>query len=134
MSMFSFKFFNYLACFLFSSFFLLRKIHPELTSAANLPLFVCELLPTAWPLKDKCCRFAPRNQKPRPLKQRAPNLTTRPPGLALYLFIYLFNHKWCHTVCNVLEFFIINELCQNLYLYIWIVSFHLTIWMYYEFI
>ena len=31
--------------FLFLFFFLLRKIHPELTSVANLPLLVCESLP-----------------------------------------------------------------------------------------
>ena len=37
---------------------------------------------TAWPLTDEWCRSMPRNQT-RATEESAPNLTTRPPGLAL---------------------------------------------------
>ena len=41
--------------------FLLRKIHPELTSIANLPLFCMWATTTAWPLTNEWCRSAPGN-------------------------------------------------------------------------
>ena len=65
--------------FLLFSFFFLRKICPELTSAANLPLFVCGLPPQhgQWQMSEPC----PWTE-PRPLKQSEPELTTRPPRLA----------------------------------------------------
>ena len=47
--------------FLFLSLFLLRKIHPKLTSTANLPLLCMWAAATAWPLTDEWCGFTPRN-------------------------------------------------------------------------
>ena len=45
-------------------FFLLRKIHPELTSVTNLPLVCMGTATTAWALISQWCRYAPRNQSP----------------------------------------------------------------------
>ena len=62
-------------------FFLLRKIHPELTSTANLPLFVCGQPPQRghWQTSGV---GPPLGIEPRLLKQSALNLTTRLLGLA----------------------------------------------------
>ena len=68
--------------------FWLRKIHPELASAASLPLFFffsCMWATTmAWPLTDKQCRSAPQTELRLP-KQSVLNLITRPLRLALKL-------------------------------------------------
>ena len=48
--------------FSFSFSSLLREIHFELTSVANLPLFYMWAAVTAWPLRDEWCRSAPRSQ------------------------------------------------------------------------
>ena len=82
--------------------FLLRKICPELTSVANLPLSADAELPwaniccqsstfcmwaaaTARPLTDDGCRSV-QGTEPRPLKRNTLNLTTRPVGLAPDIF------------------------------------------------
>ena len=58
---------------------LLRKIGPELTSVANLPLFFMWVAATAWPPMKGVglCLVI----EPGPPKQNVPNLTTRPQGL-----------------------------------------------------
>ena len=61
--------------------FLLRKIRPELTSVANLPHFLCELLPQQGHLQTSGVGLRP-GTVPGPPKWSALNLTTRPPGLA----------------------------------------------------
>ena len=71
----------------FLSFFLLllRKICPEVTSAANLPLFVCEPPPQhghSWTSGVGPCL----GTKPRLSKQSTLNLTTRPGLLSLKLY------------------------------------------------
>ena len=71
-------------CFWFVTFFCFspEEDSPELTSIANLPLFVCELPPqhSHWQTSG----VDPRpGIEPRPLKWSVPNLTTRPLGLAL---------------------------------------------------
>ena len=60
----------------FFFFFWLRKIHPELTSIANLPLLCRWVTTTTWPLMssvDPCL-----GTELRPLKQSALKLSTRP--------------------------------------------------------
>ena len=63
-------------------FFLLRKICPELTSTANLPLFVCEPPPHYGHWQMSGAGPYPGNE-PGPPKWGALNLITRPLGLAL---------------------------------------------------
>src|SRR3712207_4869248 len=59
-------------------FFPLRKIRPELTSVANLPLFCMWVADTAW-LTMSGVGLCP-GTKPGPLKRGTPNLTTRQQG------------------------------------------------------
>ena len=80
--------------FLFVWFFcllLLRKICPELTSAANLPLFVCEPLPQHGHQQMSGVGLHPGTE-PRPPKQSTLNLTTRPLRLTLVSFLKKHTH------------------------------------------
>ena len=74
-----------------SSSFLLRKICPELTSVADLPLFVRELLSQHghWQTSNVGPNLGTEPTLP---KRSTPNLTTRPPGLAQECFHTL---EWC---------------------------------------
>ena len=62
--------------------FLLRKICPELTSIANLPLFVCELQPQHSHGQTSGVGLHP-GSKPGAPQWSVLNLTTKPTGLAL---------------------------------------------------
>ena len=69
-----------------SAFFFLTKICPELTSAANLPLFVCKLPP--WHGHWQTSSIGPHlGTEPGLWKQSVLNLTARPPGLPLTLLL-----------------------------------------------
>ena len=65
--------------------FLLRKIHRELTSVANLPLFCMLATATAW-LLPRGIGLCPETE-PGPPKWRVTNLTTRQLRLALLYFL-----------------------------------------------
>ena len=67
---------------------LVRNIHSELTSIANLPLFCIWVTTRAW--LDKWCRSAPGIQtcKPGLPKQNVPDLTAMPWGLPLPVIFY----------------------------------------------
>ena len=61
---------------------MLSKIHPELISASDLSLFVCELPPKHGHRQMSGVGPCPGTE-PRPTKQSVPNLTSRSLGLAL---------------------------------------------------
>ena len=105
--------FTYVLFFFLSFFlFLLRKSHPELTSAANLPLFVCEPPPQhgQWQMNGVVLRLG---TEPRPWKQSATNLTTRLLELALLIchFIKLIFENSPHIPCYMSLHTVISFQC-----------------------
>ena len=68
-------------------FFILLKIHPELTSVANLSLFRLWAAVTAWPLIDSWCRSVPGNRA-QATKEEHTELNHVPLGLALNCYLW----------------------------------------------
>ena len=91
------------SCYPFFS--LLRKIHPELTSAANLPLFCMQASTTAWPPTSSVVPHP--GTEPRLLKW---NITTRPPGLALLLSFHMPKDVYLHSTFNSQHYFCLLSL------------------------
>ena len=88
---------HYITCFTY--FFLLRKIFPELTSIANLPLFGCELPPQYGHWQTRGVGLC-LGTEPGLLKRSMPNLTTGPLGLAPC--VLLFNPPSYHGETGIL--------------------------------